>query len=339
MKNRSSKRSSPQIDYWMKNPKAGTWAYVAVGGASMIMGGVQANKARKDAAGAAQASQVDINALDQRARQIAQQNAADSAALEQAMTPEVPQLRRDANNQILQQMNPSGWDEYTQNSLVGLGGSQVGTAQTPLLRAAIAKAKADLAMGGKLSPETQNAVARQGLAKAGTVAPGGLGLGRDLVARDLGLTSMDVERQRLAAASQLGGQELSLAGLDANTQFNNRANLLNSLQQLQGVQGNQFNRAMAAGQYGQSIRPPVVGLDPGSVVDLTVGNANNASAARANQANIYGQQSQNWMNMGGQLLGAGLLAYNNSGAATTPNANYYNNTQRPNNNTLGFISS
>jgi hypothetical protein len=98
---------------------------------------------------------------------------------------------------------------------------------------------------------------------------------------------------------------------DANTAFNNRANLLNAINSLQGVQGNQFNRALAAGQYGQSIRPPVVGLDPGSVVDLTTGNASNRSAGLASQANIYGAQAQGYGQLAGQAFGAGLLAYNN----------------------------
>lgn len=321
MKNRSSKRYNQQIDYWIKRPNAGTWVAVGVAGAGMVMGAVNQNKASKDAKAAAAASQVDIGALDQRARQIAQQNAVDSAALEQSMTPEVPQLRRDANNQILQQMNPSGWDEYSQGQLTQLGQNTVGAAQTPLLRAAIAKAKADLAMGGRLGADQQNLVTRNALAKAGTVAPGQLGTGRDLVARDLGLSSMDVERQRLAAASQLGGQEMALEGLNANTAFNNRSSQINAVQMLQQLQGNQFQRALAAGQYGQSIRPPVVGLDPGSVVDLTVGNANNRSAALANSANVAGQQGQNWMQFGGQMGGA-LLAYNQSKPASGGDKSY-----------------
>lgn len=300
------------------------------------IGAYQQNKSSKMAADAAKAGQVDIGALDARARQIAQQNAIDSANLEAQMTPEVPALRQDANNQVKSQMNPSGWDDYSQQQLTGLANNPVGPAQTPLLRAAIAKAKADLALGGGLSRETQNQVTRQGLAKAGTVG-GGLGLGRDVVARDLGLTSLDLERNRLQAASQLGGQELAMEGQNAGTAFNNRTSLLNAVQMLQGIQGNQFNRAMGAAQFGESIQRPIVGLDPGSVVDLTVGNANNASAASANRANIYGAQGQNWMNMAGQLGGAALMSYGNSGAATYPSAN--NLTQRPNNNTLGYISS
>ena len=314
----------PKISSWSQGKicNAGSDGIITgaaiLGGAALagsLYSGYQSNKTAK---AGIKAGQVDIDALDARARQIAQQNAADSAALEQAMTPEVPRLRQDANNQILSQMNPSGFDEFSQNQLLGLAQSSVGGTQTPLLRAAIAKAKADLAQGGRLSPELQNLVARQGLAKAGTVAPGGLGMGRDIVARDLGLTSLDLERQRLTAASQLGGQELAMESQDANTSFNNRANILNAVNMLQGVQGNQFQRALAAGQYGQSIRPPVVGLDPGSVVDLTTGNATNRSAGLASQANIYGAQAQGYGQLAGQALGYGLLSYNNS---KTPSGN------------------
>lgn len=299
------------------------------------MSGIQSNKANKAAGEAAKAGQVDINALDAQARRIAQQNAQESAALEQAMTPEVSQLRRDSVNQVLGQMNPNGFDEYSQRTAMGLASSPVQGGQTPLLQAAIAKVRANLAAGGNLSPEVQNAVTRRGLATSGTVS-GGLGLGRDIVARDLGLTSMDIERQRLQEAAQLGGQEFALSEADTNRQFNNRSSIVNSLQLLQGVQGNQFNRALGAAQFGQGIQQPVVGLDPSAVVNLTVGNANNQSAAMANKANMYGAQSQGFGQLAGQMGGMALLNYNNSGIATTPNANYYNTTQRPNNNVVGF---
>lgn len=295
------------------------WAAIAAAGASSYASVSQANAAKKAAAGAGKAGQVDIEALDNLSRQFAQRNAAESAALEQSMTPEVPQLRTAANNAVLAGVGTSNVDDYTRGLLSQMAEGSVSNAQTPLLQAAIAKAKADLAMGGRLSDETQNAVTRSGLAKAGTVAPGGLGLGRDIVARDLGLTSMDVEQRRLVNASQLGGQELQRAQFDTNTSFNNNANLLNAVQLLNAGQSNQFNRNLAAAQYGQSIRQPVVGLDPGAVANIAVGNSNNASAALSNQANIYGQQSQNWGNLAGQFGGQALLAYNNSQPSKTNN--------------------
>jgi hypothetical protein len=279
------------------------------------IGAYQQNKSSKMAAKAAQGGQVDIDALDARARQIAHQNAQDSAELERRMTPEVAQGRTDANNQVFSQMNPSGFDEYSQRQLMGVAGNQVGGPQTPLLQAAIAKAKADLALGGRMSADTRNAVTRSSLAKAGSVAPGTLGLGRDINARDLGLTSLDLERNRLQAASQLGGQELQLENSNIGTQFNNRSSILNAVSMLGQVQNNQFNRAMGAAQYGQSIQRPVVGLDPGSVVDLTVGNSNNSQAAAAAAANQKGQSAQNWMNMAGQLGGAAMMNYQPSGGS------------------------
>lgn len=317
-----------KIHYWTSNPQAGTIGLGAVGfaalaGSALTAGAsvYNASQARRAAGQAGQSSQVDIDALDAKARQIAQQNATDSAALEQAMTPEVPALRTAANQGVLGGLGTTATDDYTRGLLSNLAEHKVGNAQTPLLQAAIAKAKADLAQGGRLNDETQNAVTRAALAKAGTVAPGGLGLGRDITARDLGLTSLQLEQQRLANASQLGGQELQLGQLDTNTAFNNNANLLNAVQLLNAGQSNQFNRNLAAAQYGQSIRPPVVGLDPSSVVNLSVGNANALGASQANQANIYGQQSQNWGNLAGQFAGQALLNYNNSQPANTGTVN------------------
>jgi hypothetical protein len=284
-----------------------------------IIGGVlsagagmySANKAKQAAADAAKSSQVDINNLDQIARRIALQNAQESAALEQSMTPEVPELRKRANQGVIDSLGTSNEDGYMQGLLSRSAESNVTNGRSPLLQAAIAKAKADLAKGGKLSGDTQNAVTRQGLATAGTVG-GGLGLGRDVVARDLGLTSLGLEDQRLKMASQLGGQELALNQYDTGTEFNNRANTMNAVSLMQQLQGNKFNRNLAAAQYGQSIRPPVVGLDPSSVVNLTVGNSNAAGAAQANQADIYGQQGKNWMNLAGQMGGAALMKYNST---------------------------
>lgn len=269
------------------------------------------SRASSAARAAAKSSQVDINNLDQITRRIALQNAQESAALERAMTPEVPELRQKANQGVIDGLGTSAEDTYLNKLLTGFAEkSEVQNGRSPLLMAAIAKARADLAQGGKLSGDTQNSVTRQGLARAGT-AGGGLGLGRDVVARDLGLTSLGLEDQRLKMASQLGGQELEMNKYDTNTSFNNRASILNASSLLQQLQGNKFNRNLAAAQYGQSIRPPTVGLDPSAVANITVGNSNAAGAADANRANIYGQQGQNYMNLAGQLGGAALMAYNN----------------------------
>jgi hypothetical protein len=275
-------------------------ATVVVGGIGAAASADSSRKALHAQQDAAKASQVDIDALDQKARDMARKNAFDSRALEQQLTPEVPQLRTASNNALLAGINDrsSGPEDILR--------AQAGTQfNTPLLRAAIEKAQSDLALGGRLSQDTQNAATRKALSTAGTVAPGGLGLGRDLVARDLGLTSMGVEQQRLQNASQLGGQELDL-------NQSNATNLLNQLQMLRAFHDSRFSQNLATAQYAQNIAQPVVGLDPSSVVDLTVGNNNANSAALSNTANIRGQQSQNYAGLAGQALGYGLLQYNNS---------------------------
>lgn len=299
---------------------AAAWAAIgAVGatGASVY----NAKKARDQAASAGQASQVDLEQLDAITRQMARRNAFESAALEKELTPEVPKLRQAANEAILSDVGgETSIDAYNRGLLSQMGeGGGVAGPRTPLLEAAIAKAKADLALGGQLGKDTQNQVTRAALSKAGTVAPGGLGLGRDITARDLGLTSMQLEQQRLDSASKIGGQELNLESLRTGTDFNNRSSLLNVVQLLQAAQNARFGRNLSAGQYGQSIQQPVVGLDPGSAGNVVTGNATNMGASLANQANIYGQTSQNYLNAAGQLGGYALLQYNkNGGSGTAP---------------------
>lgn len=294
-----------------------------IAGASAIGGAISGNKAAKQAEEAAKASQVDIDSLDAKTRAIAKQNAYESAALERELTPEVPELRRTANEAVLAGLGDQTMKDsksYLENFTWGeLPGTKVGAAVSPLLRAAIAKAKANLDLGGALDKETQNAVTRTALAKAGTVG-GGLGLGRDITARDIGLTSVQLANQRMQEAAQLGQLEqgLNQAGVDTafrqaeedrNVAGFNASNILSKIQLLQAINDSGFNKNIAAAQYGQSIAQPTVGLDPGSIADVISQNATNKSAALSNKANIYGQQSQGLLGMAGQMAGYGLMNY------------------------------
>lgn len=297
-------------------------AWAAIAGAAASSGAALYNgkKARDAASAAASSSQVDLEQLDTLVRDMSRRNAFDSAELERQLTPEVPQLRTAANQAVLNDIGDSTVDDYSRGLLSQMAENPQGVPRTPLLEAAIAKAKADLALGGQLNKDTQNQVTRAALSKAGTVAPGGLGIGRDITARDLGLTSLQLEQQRLDAASRLGGQELDMENLRTQTGFNNRTSILNVAKLLQDANNAKFGRNLAAAQFGQSIRQPVVGLDPASAANVVTGNATNAGAAAANQANIYGQQSSNYMNLAGQLGGYALLGYNNNAGSggTTP---------------------
>lgn len=298
-------------------PAAAAIPYV-VAAASAYGSISQANSAKKAADAAGRAGQVDIDALDAKTREIALRNAQESKALEDAMTPEVGQLRTRANQGVLSSLDDNSMAGAESLLKGSIGKDVAGRVRTPLLEAAIAKARENLGLGGKLDIDTQNAVTRRGLATAASVGGGGLGLGRDVVARDLGLTSLQLQQQRLNDASKIGAQEFGVEQENNNTLFNNSANVLNQIQLLRAIQDGKFGRNLAAAQYGQSIAPPVVGLDPASAGNIMVGNANNAQAALANKANISGQQSSNYANLAGNALGYGLLQYNKSNPYQPP---------------------
>lgn len=288
--------------------------------------------AQQDAANAAQDptknGSVDINALDAQARAFARKNAADSADLENQYSPGVSQLR---NNSIAALNNGQPRSAATQ-ALINRIAGQAGTApsasyDSPLLRDAIAKAKSDLALGGTLDAETQNAVTRHALATAAGAGGGGLTLGRDVTARDLGLTSLSLANQRLQNASNIGNQEAALgqgnANLSLQSQLAGTNNLFNSANFLNSIDSGDFARQMALANFTQNIAQPASGLDPSSVVNLAVGNsqakAQGLQQAAALQASGANQKSA----FGGQLIGAGLgVASNyfaNRPASTTSN--------------------
>jgi hypothetical protein len=115
-----------------------------------------------------------------------------------------------------------------------------------LTRAAIEQARADLALGGELPQDVRNLIARTAAARSGAIT-GGLGLGRDITARDLGLTSLDLRNRRLANAASIGAQEAALE--QANAAMRTQAEQFgrNNLLQSQGALA--ANEAFREGQY------------------------------------------------------------------------------------------
>jgi hypothetical protein len=255
-----------------------------------------------------------------------------------------------------------------------------------LTRAAVDQAQADLALGGQLPQDVRNLVARTAAARSGSVT-GGLGMGRDITARDLGLTSLDLSNRRLQNAAALGSQEAGLEqanaamrlqgeqfgrnnllqsqqalaaqdamnlqryGLDAGLAADRdrllsanyatdaqliaaqdalrqqgygqdaslaaqrdalaSSNYFNQANLLQNISSGDFAKAFQAAQLGQNIAQPVSGLDPGSVANLAVGNANATSAQAQNAAAIAAQAAQQRSALGGQLIGVGAGLYAN----------------------------
>lgn len=317
---------------------------------------------------------IDVNTLQQQAQAVARQNAANSAALEREFNPGAQELRAGSLEALLAALNPA-----TQQTLMNLatGGapalsplgaapgvgadnaallsqirSQAGEPLTnngfdsALTRQAVEAAAQDLALGGQLPQDVRNLVARTALARSAAVTGGGLGLGRDMTARDLGLTSLDLRRQRLAQAAALGQQEAGLeaanaamraqaeqygrqnlfqsqAALDAqdaralqaySTQAQLQAqrdalasnNYFNQANLLQNIASGDFARAMSAAQLGQNIAAPQSGLSPGSVADVAVGNVNIANNAQQNANAVRAASGQQQAQFGSQLLGTAL---------------------------------
>lgn len=274
---------------------------------------------------------VDIAALDAQAREAARRNAAEGAALERIYNPGAAELRSGSLAALLEQINrPAGSDALVERVYDSAGAPVsvpgVVSFDSPTTRAAAEKARTDLALGGMLPADVRALVARRALANSGTVT-GNLMLGRDLVPRDFGLTSLQLEQQRLNNALAAGQQESALeqanaalrqtnAGMQYDASKFARTNLLDSTSLLQSIINGDFSRTLAAANLGQNIAQPQTGLDPGAIANLAVGNTNMANNAQL-QA-IAARQAANAQvgQLGGQLMGLG--AYYQQQPKTTP---------------------
>ena len=191
--------------------------------------------------------------------------------------------------------------------------------QSPLLNASYANAQQQLALGGALPSSVQNATALAAGQSAGQSGLMGTAL-NDVVAQDLGLTSYNLQQQRLQTANTLGQQQLATnQGQQAlqnqvqqfNSQFGANVALQNRAQNLQ------------ASQAINSQQLPAAGLDPGQVAGVTI--ANNQSLNAYNQqvaAAQTAQQNQNASLLASlyqTLLGhAASLSGNPTGGIVTP---------------------
>lgn len=264
---------------------------------SAVMGGIGASKAAK--AGKVTPKSVDVNQLNTDATKLAGENARASIALENELTPEVAQLRSESINALLGDMG--GEDAYTnllRDRYSAILGGQGGGDLT-LLRAANDRAAADLALGGEIPLDVRNQVTRLSAANAAGSMGRGLNLGRDLAARDLGLTSLQLRDNRLTNA-------LSSGNAYFNAGQGNLANQVNALSGMNNLSATGFGRRQALATLGQSIERPQLGLSQGSIADIAIGNTNASNAAAQQNAAVKAQMWNSFGQLGGQLAGAGL---------------------------------
>lgn len=271
---------------------------IAVAAISAIGSAVAANQQKKAAEGAANAAQVNIDALNQKTKDITSQNAIDSQNLFKQLNPAAYGLQQSGTAGLQASL---GGNQYLKQAQDLLGQHLSQNLNDPTLSAAIAKARSDLSLGGKLDPETQNLVTRSALANTGSVAQGagGTGLGRDITARDLGLTSLNLQNTRLANASTLGGQEMQ------QSQLNNQ-NFLGNVGALSSLNSNNFQQYLAAAGLGNQLaqNSPQIGLSGSSVANIQQGNQNAQAQGFINNGSANAGLAQGLGNAAGQAIGA-----------------------------------
>ena len=254
--------------------------FFSTGGAilasSVIGAGASIYGAKKAAKAAKSVQPVNVAQLAADARANAETNLRRSLELEQQYLPGQASARTGLKQSLAQIFSP-GSQEARSTALAGMLGLAKRGGVSDLTRTAADKLLADLNLGGRLDPETQAAVVRGALSGAGGAGILGSQAGRGITARDLGLTSLQLQNARRQSALQAGNQLeraelLSLAGLQ-DLLSNQSAEALNSSKTLSGML-------------------PEAGLSAGDLASVTVGNVNQQNQARlaASQASTAGTQ-------------------------------------------------
>jgi len=247
-------------------------AWIAVIG-TVVSAGVSAYGASQNRIAANKANdainknRLNVGQVIDDARKQAEDNYANAIALENKYDPTTAALRLQSNQSLTDVLNGNTAGLQARNKLLG----ELGDAN-PLLKASTENILKQLSLGGKLDAETQAAVTKGALEAGGSAGISGSGAGRGLVARDLGLTSLNLINQRNAAALQ-GGNALS-------ADFASRFGLAGTAAaQDQGA-------ALTIANLMNSRALPNAGLDPGAVANLDVGVNNQQNQNIANRAQI-----------------------------------------------------
>jgi hypothetical protein len=237
---------------------------------------------------------INFGELQSSVAQTAADNARRSLALEQELDPNVAALRQSAFRDLLAPVGGMN-TMIAQEQLRGMVGQGPTTIQgapvqySPLLAEVERQAMAELQAGGKLPAELANRTTSQALMRSGVSGAGG----RDLVARDLGLSAMGLQQQRRGVAERLGqGQQAFNLGqqsvANAVNQFNagatqqNRAFQAGLAGQLSGMDQSTRAQQLSTAGLVAGINRPESGMDPGALASARI--------AENNAMNQYNQQ-------------------------------------------------
>ena len=268
---------------------------------------------------------IDVRELDELAREIARRNAEESIALEAELRPELAQLRDATYSTILGDLlgyDRQGIQQSVQQQMMQQLNRPDQTISAPelersaLLQSAIDRAQTDLGLGARLPQDVANQVTRQAGERGGRMGLTGTGTGRDVVARDLGLSSLDLLNQRMQQAAGLGQVEQQInLGQQSLADSINRFNVQSGMQQQQQraqagsfLQGLIDNPVLRAQQTTMGTAMPMVGLDPGQAASFQVADINALNQYNQQLAAAQAQAKQANSGFWGDLIGAGLGA-------------------------------
>lgn len=232
---------------------------------------------------------LDLAELDRLIGNQAETNILRSREFEQKYDPATAALRSLYPQRVLEMFGDNSLTGLTNEALAAFGdtvGQDIGNdiQVDPTFLAALAAAQQELDLGGSLPQEIQNLVSRNAAERAGAAGTLGSGLGRDVAARDLGLTAMNLKNQRIANAANMGAQATNLNqvvnAFNANLANTNRANRASTLSFLEGLGSSRRNEAANLALSEQ----PMAGLDPASFANLYVSDINALRDLRQQQA-------------------------------------------------------
>ncbi len=280
-------------------PGIGTAVGAVVGGlAGLFSGGKKQSKVTYQP--------LDIAKIISDARTQAAENYRQSFELERQVNPQQAALRGQTNialSNLASGNTPGVQASYRllDQALTGpIANAESGT--NSLLEESASRILNNLRLGGALGADAQQQAVKAALEKAGTSGISGSGAARGLVARDLGLTSMAVENQRIGQAQQAGAQQaqLGLAREQLRLQdFLGRSGLA------QNVAAQDAQRTGLLASIVDARALPEPGLNPGAIASLYVADNNARNQVGTTNAAIAQQQRNQNLN---SLLGLGSMA-------------------------------
>lgn len=280
-------------------PGVGTAIGAVAGGLLGLFSGGQSKKK-------ATYQPLDIAKIISDSRAQAAENYRQSFELERQYNPQQAALRTDTNIALANLASGNTRGVQASYGLLdqAMGGpiANADAGNNSLLEESASRILNNLKLGGALGADVQQQAVKAALERGGAAGISGSGAARGLVARDLGLTSMAVENQRIGQAQQAGAQQaqIRLAQEQLRLQdFLGRSGIA------QNVAAQDLQRTNLLAGIVDARALPESGLNPGALASLYVAENNARNQVGTTNSMIAQQQRNQDLN---SLLGLGSLA-------------------------------